>query len=773
MIGRNELDLQQVPERTGLKGSSVIALYDEHPELRVASNIYELTFRIPADRLGSSQDLKWIDLQVPENSKSVFYVHWLKVRSLSASVRPSGGSEWIFPAYYKLGVNQFWTRVFEGMASLPHKDSERVRLARREALDVTSKEWRWQLYTRETGFTNEAWGAQQDAALPSACWFGRTSTNGVPLLGFSGKQQEFVPVNEYFGAQKTLDFYKAGVTSAIASFEAHLASKEALHETWRSSEEVTNTWLFTPLKAPLLWTSRRSVEAWQDDREFAAQLVQGVYPDSMVLMRSVPIALAPHLGASVGALCATQRLPSGLSVGELLRQKSLFLSDVSFVAEYQPLAQGPAVGAMIVTVKLPASKLLSFVGIKLNWTDETGASRTQWYSPEEDTPADWLLAKTYARFALSNQHEAVVHALDCHLRSEPYAVAARRCLSVRHPIYKLLYPHLRSTILINFLARQALISPGGVFDTVSTLAGSKQGFLKMMADQYAQYGPLHQHVPRKLRAAGLMPEQCALKEGDYPYRDFALPIWDQINVRARRRPSCARPRARVLPPRRAFSGGGLTAHTLLRRRRRARVPPAEQALVSQTVLAFYTSERDVLDDNELQAWLSELQTDGFPLGHFRSSNFQSRAELIELLTTVIWVASGRHAAVNFLQYSQMAFGPNAPLWAHKLPPAKGVVSTSDDVLAYSTTRSASVGQAATVWILSQYGSDKLNLLPPPGERYQELWTSGPGLDAVKAFTDKMALVQVDGERNAEGTTHGSSLKYEVLLPAQVPGSVAI
>lgn len=47
---------------------------------------------------------------------------------------------------------------------------------------------------------------------------------------------------------------------------------------------------------------------------------------------------------------------------------------------------------------------------------------------------------------------------------EPYIIATNRQLSTMHPIYKLLYPHMRYTLEINALARQSLINGGGVIE---------------------------------------------------------------------------------------------------------------------------------------------------------------------------------------------------------------------------------------------------------------------------------------------------------------------
>lgn len=47
---------------------------------------------------------------------------------------------------------------------------------------------------------------------------------------------------------------------------------------------------------------------------------------------------------------------------------------------------------------------------------------------------------------------------------EPYIIATNRQLSVMHPIYRLLHPHLRYTLELNAVGRDILISAGGVIE---------------------------------------------------------------------------------------------------------------------------------------------------------------------------------------------------------------------------------------------------------------------------------------------------------------------
>ena len=78
--------------------------------------------------------------------------------------------------------------------------------------------------------------------------------------------------------------------------------------------------------------------------------------------------------------------------------------------------------------------------------------------------------------------------------------------------------------------------------------------------------------------------------------------------------------------------------------------------VTDYVNYFYADSTDpdklVKEDNELQAWWTEIRT----VGHGDKKDkpwwpkLKSPEDLIGILTTMIWVASGHHSAVNFGQY---------------------------------------------------------------------------------------------------------------------------
>jgi hypothetical protein len=69
---------------------------------------------------------------------------------------------------------------------------------------------------------------------------------------------------------------------------------------------------------------------------------------------------------------------------------------------------------------------------------------------------------------------------------------------------------------------------------------------------------------------------------------------------------------------------------------------------------LYSQYDDVEEDRQVQQWCQELSSllNGFP------SSIRSRDDLVNVLTMIIWTASGQHSAVNYPQYRFQSFMPN-------------------------------------------------------------------------------------------------------------------
>jgi arachidonate 15-lipoxygenase len=233
------------------------------------------------------------------------------------------------------------------------------------------------------------------------------------------------------------------------------------------------------------------------------------------------------------------------------------------------------------------------------------------------TPGDgdaWEKAKTTVQVADLNHHEIVAHLTGTHLFIEPFVVSTHRQLSTRHPLFRLLCPHFEGTMFINLAAELALVNDGGIFDQIFF---AKMDSVRALVGK-ALSTPLKERcLPRRLKSRGLLNRAL-----DHPYRDDALQYWAAI-----------------------------------------------ESWVTNYVEFYYANDGDIKNDRELQAWAEELASEsggrvaGMP-------DIDNRADLIEVLTLVIFTSSVEHAAVNFPQKTYAAYVPNMPAAQYLPAPSK-------------------------------------------------------------------------------------------------------
>ncbi|KAL0357321.1 UNVERIFIED_CONTAM: putative linoleate 9S-lipoxygenase 5 [Sesamum calycinum] len=237
------------------------------------------------------------------------------------------------------------------------------------------------------------------------------------------------------------------------------------------------------------------------------------------------------------------------------------------------------------------------------------------YTPSEDgvEGSVWQLAKAYAAVNDSGVHQLI----------KPLAA------SVSAPFYKLLHPHFRDTMNINAVARQVLINGGGILE--ATVFPAKYS-MEMSAVIYKDWAFPDQALPVDLVKRGIAVEDSKSPHGlrllieDYPYAVDGLEIWSAI-----------------------------------------------ESWVEDYCTFYYASDDMVQNDRELQSWWKELREKG----HADKKNepwwpkMQTRKELIDSCTIIIWVASALHAAVNFGQYHYAGYMPNRPTISRQFMPEPG------------------------------------------------------------------------------------------------------
>jgi arachidonate 15-lipoxygenase len=230
----------------------------------------------------------------------------------------------------------------------------------------------------------------------------------------------------------------------------------------------------------------------------------------------------------------------------------------------------------------------------------------------------WLFAKFCVQVADANHHEMHTHLCRTHFAMEAFAVATARRLASSHPLSLLLRPHFRFMLANNDLGRRRLVQSGGPVDQL--LAGTLQESLALMADAYSNWRIDECAFPTDLRDRGMDDRQ---RLPHYPFRDDGMLVWDAL-----------------------------------------------KQFVTDYLQHFYPTAQVLLGDPELQAWAAELAADrrsgganvpGMP------ATFTSVAQLIEIITTIIFTCGPLHSAVNYSQYDYMAFAANMPLAAYVNP----------------------------------------------------------------------------------------------------------
>lgn len=352
------------------------------------------------------------------------------------------------------------------------------------------------------------------------------------------------------------------------------------------------------------------------DSEFTWLRLAG--PNPMVIRKATAL---PEAFEGQGALIAKKAAQLGESIEDALREGRLYVCDYK-VLETLPAGSFPVPKVMPAPIALfvvrEGNKLPRPVAIQVE--QRPGAPV---FGPRDGWP--WNLAKLAVQVADGNLHEAVAHLGDTHLVVEPFAVATERHLSVDHPLYKLLRPHLEGTIFINNSAHTALIAPGGTVDRLmsGTIDASRAAAIAAVTG--TPFGERALPVALAKRGVNDLPE--------FPYRDDATLIWDALH-----------------------------------------------AWVTSYVRLYYSSDAVIAEDAELLEWARELGSKfGGRVPGFGIARVKTRGALIQTLTTLIFTASAQHAAVNFPQYDVMAEAANFPL-ALYTPPPTNLRATEADFL---------------------------------------------------------------------------------------------
>ncbi|KAK3000405.1 hypothetical protein RJ639_020401 [Escallonia herrerae] len=356
-------------------------------------------------------------------------------------------------------------------------------------------------------------------------------------------------------------------------------------------------------KYPMPQVIKDDKSAWRTDKEFAREMVAGMNPVIISRLQEFPPTskLDPKIYGNQS---------SSISRNDAIKTSRLFiLNHHDTVMPYLRRINSTSTKmyATRTLLSLQNDGTLKPLAIELSLPhpkgDQFGAI-SKVYTPAEHgvEGSIWQLAKAYAAVNDTGVHQLISHWLNTHAAIEPFVIATNRQLSVLHPIYKLLHPHFRDTMNINAFARQILINGGGLLE--ETVFPGRYA-MEMSSLVYKNWVFPEQALPADLIKRGMAVKDTSAPHGlrllikDYPYAVDGLKIWSAI-----------------------------------------------ETWVKDYCNFYYKSDGMVQEDTELQSWWKELREEG----HGDKKNepwwprMQSRRELIESCTIIVWIASALHAA---------------------------------------------------------------------------------------------------------------------------------
>jgi arachidonate 15-lipoxygenase len=347
------------------------------------------------------------------------------------------------------------------------------------------------------------------------------------------------------------------------------------------------------------------------------------------------------------------------------------------------------------------------------------AIRCQQTPGDEDpifTPLDndnWMTAKTILQMADSNYHELISHLVQTHLFIEPFVLATNRCFTKQnHPVKLLLKPHFEGTILVNYGAHELLLAEEGSLDYLlgATIESNVELAIEETLSQLANFNEVA--FPRTLEKRGVNnSKQLPI----YPYRDDGLLIWGAIHQ-----------------------------------------------WVKDYLGLFYSSDKSVETDAQLQNWAGELLSKGkCKIGEEGNGRIKTRDYLVEAISTVIFTASAQHAAVNFSQSGLMTYAPAFPLGCYSPAPTK--TQQQQDFMGLLPPLQRAELQIRVLYLLGSVYYTKL------GDYSNSLLKN----EKVKIpfYKFKVNLNEIEAKILAEDSQRLVSYRY--LLPSKIPQSINI
>ncbi|KAJ4826150.1 hypothetical protein Tsubulata_050128 [Turnera subulata] len=563
--------------------------------------------------------------------------------------------------------------------------------------------------------------------------------------------------NEFDSFADVLKLYEGGIElpggPQLENIRKNIPS-QVLKEIFRTDGEQ----LF---KFPMPQIIKEDKSAWRTDEEFAREMLAGVNPVLIRRLEAFPpkSKLDRRLYGDQNSSITEEHIKhnlDGLTAAEAIKNNRLYILD------HHDCLMPYLRRINTTSTKIYASRTLLFLkddgtlkplAIELSLPhpegDEFGAD-SKVYTPAEDgvKACIWQLAKAYVGVNDSGYHQLVSHWLHTHAAMEPFVIATNRNLSVLHPIHKLLHPHFRDTMNINALARQTLINACGALE--STVFPARYS-LEFSSTLYKSWVFTDEALPEELVKRGVAVKDPKSKHGvrllieDYPYAVDGLEIWSAI-----------------------------------------------REWVEQYCLCYYETDETVQKDTEIQAWWKEIREQGH--GDLKDEpwwpKMQTREDLIQSCTIIVWVASALHAAINFGQYPFGGYLPNRPSISRRFMPEEGTPEyeelKSNPEKAFFKTITPQLQTLlgiSLIEILSRHATDEVYL----GQRDTPEWTAdAKPLQAFEEFGKKLVkieekIIEMNRDEKLKNRVGPAKMPYTLLVPSSeggltgrgIPNSISI
>ncbi len=331
------------------------------------------------------------------------------------------------------------------------------------------------------------------------------------------------------------------------------------------------------------------------------------------------------------------------------------------------------------------------------------------------TPADgqhWLMAKNYVQTADVVMMITWTHATRTHYVMESIIIASYRNLAQNHPLFPLLYPQFRGTLFFDHILKFFRPEKNSEIPLVaSTLPGKEKTLLEFIGQGMRTFHFQDMAFPNDIKNRNMEDPKLF-----YPYRDDGKLVWDAIHE-----------------------------------------------FVSEYVRVYYKSDRDVVEDFELQAWGEEIGgsleekkfgVPGFP------TKFNTIDEVVETVVNIIFIATAQHSAIHYGQYQYLAYVPNMPLSVYAPPPknSEGFMFKKD-LIKLLPTFSHTMIQSFAFYInnvkVERIGQYKLSMF------------DGRSNDIIKKYQEK--LQEISNEINSRNQKR--IFPYILMDPQNIPSSI--